>query len=313
MICTVTLNTALDKTILIDRLELGITNRVRESRLDPGGKGTDVSRVVVELGGETKALGFVAGDSGHYLHQVLTHHYTVKTDFIWLENQQTRTNTIIVDLSNNKQTMLNEAGPVVDENSLQMMAEKIKAHAKQSDYLVLAGSLPQGVPKDFYKQMIIATRESGAHPILDTDGEPLALGLEAAPFMVKPNLEEAGRLLKKQLNSRDDVVNAVKELHAKGIQYVILSMGSEGSIATDGKQIFHVRSPKVEMGSPVGCGDSVIGGFLVALSSGESFKAALELGTAAGAATATMPGTQLCRKEDVERLLPLVVSEELPF
>lgn len=313
MICTVTLNTALDKTIVIDRLELGITNRVRESRLDPGGKGTDVSRVIVELGGDTKALGFVAGDSGHYLHQVLTHHYMVKTDFIWLENQQTRTNTIIVDLSNNCQTMLNEAGPIVDEKSLHLMAEKIKAYAKQAEYLVFAGSLPKGVPQDFYKQMILVAHEAGTRPVLDTDGEPLALGIEAAPFMIKPNMEEASRLLKRELSTRADVIAAVKELHAKGIQYVIISMGSKGSIATDGKQLFHVHPPKVEMKSPVGCGDSVIGGFLFALSSGQDFKAALELGTAAGAATATMEGTQLCRKEDVERLLPLVVTEELPM
>lgn len=311
MISTVTLNTAVDRTLVLDRLEIGITNRVVESRIDPGGKGTDVSRVIVELGGNTKALGFVAGDSGHYLHGMLTHQYMVSTDFIWLEKQQTRTNTIIVDQSNNQQTMLNEAGPVVDEMSLNLMREKIKAHAKRSEFMVFAGSLPKGVPVDFYRELIEVSREAGAHPVLDTDGEPLRLGLEAVPYMIKPNLEEAGRLLGREVSSRDDVIQAVRDLHSKGITYVLISMGGDGLIATDGHQMFHVRPPKVELKSPVGCGDSVIGGFLVAIRRGESFKAALELGTAAGAGTAIMPGTQLCQKEDVDRFLPLVVTEEL--
>lgn len=311
MISTVTLNTAVDRTLILDRMEIGITNRVIESRIDPGGKGTDVSRVIVELGGNTKALGFVAGDSGHYLHGMLTHQYMVPTDFIWLEKQQTRTNTIIVDLSNNRQTMLNEAGPVVDEVNLNLMREKIRTYAKRSEFIVFAGSLPKGVPADFYQEMIRVSREAGAHPVLDTDGDPLRLGLKATPYMIKPNLEEAGRLLGREISGRDDVIQAVKDLHQQGIRYVLISMGGDGMVATDGEQLFHVRPPKVEMKSPVGCGDSVIGGFLVAISRGESFKAALELGTAAGAATAIMPGTQLCQKADVDRFLPLVVSEAL--
>lgn len=311
MISTVTLNTAVDRTLILDRMEIGITNRVVESRIDPGGKGTDVSRVIVELGGETKALGFVAGDSGHYLHGMLTHQYMVSTDFIWLEKQQTRTNTIIVDLSANRQTMLNEAGPVVDEINLNLMREKIRAHAKRSKYMVFAGSLPQGVPASFYRDMIEISREAGAHPVLDTDGEPLRLGLEATPYMIKPNLEEAGRLLGREVANREEVVRAVRELHDRGIKYVLISMGGDGLIATDGSQMLLVRPPKVELKSPVGCGDSVIGGFLVAISRGDSFRSALELGTAAGAATAIMPGTQLCHKEDVDRFLPMVVTEEL--
>ncbi|HEX2953412.1 MAG TPA: 1-phosphofructokinase [Bacillota bacterium] len=311
MICTVTLNTAVDRTIVLDRMEIGVTNRVRESRIDPGGKGTDVSRVIVELGGETKALGFVAGESGHYLHQVLTHTYLVQTDFIWLEKQQTRTNTIIVDLESNQQTMLNEAGPIVDEISLNLMREKIRVQAKHCQYVVFAGSLPKGIPVDFYKEMIREVREAGAHPILDTDGDPLRLGLEAVPYLIKPNQEEISRLLGREIKSRDEIVQAVKELHAQGIQYVLVSMGGDGMIATDGKECFHVRPPKIDLKSPVGCGDSVIGGFLVAHSAGQSFLDALKLGTAAGAATATMPGTQLCQRPDVERLLPGVTVETL--
>lgn len=311
MICTVTLNTAVDRTIVLDRLEMGVTNRVKESRIDPGGKGTDVSRVIVELGGATKALGFVAGESGHYLHQVLTHTYMVKTDFIWLEKQQTRTNTIIVDMASNQQTMLNEAGPTVDEVSLELMREKIKAHAKRSQFVVFAGSLPRGIPASFYQEMIEEVHKLGSHPVLDADGEPLRLGLEAVPYMIKPNREEISRLLGREITNRDEIVAAVKELHGRGISYVLVSMGGDGMIATDGKQVLLVRPPKVEMKSPVGCGDSVIGGFLVALSMGQSFECALRLGTAAGAATATMPGTQLCQNADVEMLLPGVTVEEL--
>ena len=311
MISTITLNTAVDKTIILNRMEIGVTNRVVESRIDPGGKGTDVSRVIVELGGDTKALGFVAGDSGHYLHRVLTHHYLVKTDFIWLEDQQTRTNTIIVDLESDRQTMLNEAGPTVDDVSLDLMREKIRASAKQSEYMVFAGSLPQGVPTDFYREMIQIAKEAGSKTVLDADGEPLHLGLESVPYMIKPNMEEAGRLLGRELSTDKEIIAGIKELHDRGIKYVLISMGSRGLIATDGRQMLHVRPPKVEMKSPVGCGDSVIGGFLVALSQGQDFRMALELGTAAGAATAIMPGTQLCQREDVERFLSGVTVQEL--
>ncbi len=309
MIITLTLNPAVDQTVFVSRLALGDVNRFRESQLDPAGKGINVSRMAHRLGWPTIAFGFLAGEIGLIAQKALedegVQHHFVRAP------GQTRLNVTVIDESTGTATSLYGPGPRVELPYLARLDEVFRFWLQAGRVLVLAGSLPPGVPGDAYASYTRLAREQGVKTILDADGEPLRLGVEAEPALIKPNVAEAERLLGRALPDLPAVVAGARELASRRIETVVISLGARGAVCVQGERAWLAAPPEVERRSTVGSGDSLVAGLAVALACGHSIVEGLRQGTAAGAATAMTSGTSLGTAEQVRALLPQVRIEEL--
>ena len=196
MIYTVTLNPALDKTVEIPGMALDTVNRITEMRTDPGGKGINVSKVIAKLGGDSRAVGILGGESGRTLEKLLENE-NFTTQFRFVEGQ-TRTNIKIIDRVGHTNTDINEPGLTVTDADLDALLNDLLAEVHAGDIVVLAGSLPKGASQDTYRVWTSACKKAGARVFLDADGALLAEGLKAAPYLIKPNDDELSRLAGKK-------------------------------------------------------------------------------------------------------------------
>jgi 6-phosphofructokinase 2 len=309
MIATVTLNPSLDKTATVEELVVDEANRWTSLRRDPGGKGINVSRVIHELGGETIAYGFIGGFDGEALKHLLRQQ-GVPFDFTPIKGE-IRSNFIITDLKTRRQTRIDAPGPHISRDELRKFIDKITRIKTKPDFLILAGSVPPGVPADIYRQLIETAKESGIKTVLDSDNKWLKEGIKAKPNVIKPNVHEAEELLEIQLRDEAAIIDVVKALVSKGIEVATISRGKDGLIVATKEKVLKVTSPQVEVRSTVGAGDSAIAGLVLKLSQGQGIEEASQWAAAAGTAATLTPGTELCRREDVERLLPQVKVERL--
>ena len=310
MIATVTLNPSLDRTVTVEELIIDETNRWTSLRRDPGGKGINVSRVIHELGGETVAYGFIGGIDGETLKHLLKQD-KVPFDFTPISGE-IRSNFIITDLKTRRQTRIDAPGPNVSKDELGKLIDKITHIKPKPDFLVFAGSVPPGVPDDIYKRLIIAkAKKNGIKTVLDSDDSWLKEGIKARPDVIKPNVHEAEELLGTELKDEAAIIQAAKILIARGIEIAVISRGKDGLIVVNGEKILKVTPPQVEVHSTVGAGDSAVAGLVLKLSQGHEIEEASRWAAAAGTAATLTPGTELCRREDVERLLPQVKVERL--
>jgi 6-phosphofructokinase 2 len=309
MIATVTLNPSLDKTVTVEDLVIDEANRWTSLRRDPGGKGINVSRVVHELGGETIAYGFIGGIDGETLKHLLNQQ-RVTFDFTPIKGE-IRSNFIITDLKTHCQTRIDAPGPHILSNELKKLTQKLTHIKPKPDFLVFAGSVPPGVPADIYRQLIEKAKKSGIKTVLDSDNKWLKEGIKAKPNVIKPNVHEAEELLETHLRDEAAIVEAVKTLVNEGIEVVVISRGKDGLVVANREKILRVMPPQVEVRSTVGAGDSTIAGLVLKLSQGYEIGEAARWAAAAGTAATLTPGTELCRRKDVEKLLPQVKVEAL--
>lgn len=299
MITTVTLNPAVDRTILIHDFQPGKVNRIEASHQDAGGKGINVSKVVTSLGGKTLATGLLGGKNGQWIHEALLSH-GIATDFIWIEGE-TRTNIKIVDLSSNENTDINDRGSQVPPETLGILLDKVKELAKVSSVMVFSGSLPQGLPLDTYGQMIQIAKEAQCRTILDAEGEALLQGIEAAPYMIKPNIHELEHTFQVTIRDQQDVIRCGKQLIDKGVQLVVVSLGEEGALLISETEILAAQALPSEIKSTVGAGDSMVGAFALGFHHGLPLEATFQL--AIGAATACIRrGTVFNDPEEILQL-----------
>lgn len=309
MIVSLTLNPAVDKTLFLPWVALGVVNRVTSSQIDPGGKGINVSRVVHRLGRPTVAFGFLAGRLGAIVAQALDEE-GVAHRFAWVEGE-TRLDVVVVDAASGVATKLYDRGPEIPAERLAALLADVRCWLSAARVLVVAGSLPPGVPTSVYGDLLSEASRVGVHTILDADGETLRHGLGGRPSLIKPNVAEAEALLGRSLPDLPDVTRAARELLGRGVGTVVISMGRRGSICATGGRTFHLEPPAIEARSTVGSGDSLVAGIAIAMAEGRDIVEGLRLGTAAGAATAMAPGTHLGTREDIERLVATVTIREL--
>lgn len=304
MIITLTVNPAIDLSVTLEELLPGDANRVQASRSDPGGKGINVSRALLELGCESLAMGCVSGARGRFIEQSLRE-LGIYTDFLHTPGQ-TRTNITILDRKHDTTTTLNEPGPETDAHHVQSLLQRLKKQLKEGDWLVIGGSIPPGMTPHFYGEVITLASGLGVRCILDADGEPLMHGIAAKPYLVKPNRSEVARLLGRIPRSKEPLLDAAEQIHDTGVEVVVLSQGIQGAIMVSNEGAWRAYAPAVPAISSVGSGDAMVAGLVQVLSQGGSLEKALSVGAAAGAAAALTPGTQPCRQADVLRLLPRV-------
>jgi len=306
MIYTLSLNPALDVELTVPELRFDTVLRSGGSRVDPGGKGFNVSRALKALGVESIALGLVGGRAGEQLVEELAAQ-GITGRFVRVAGE-TRTNFSVVDRAHAHSFKVNQPGPTASPQEQAALLAEIERLAAPGDWWVLSGSLPPGVPATFYAEIIRLVQAVRGRAARDSSGEALRLGCAAGPALIKPNLEEARELLR-----RTELSLAERpEIHALGARRVLVSMGEAGAVLSDGRKTWLAESPRVQARNPIGAGDALIAGAIWALSRGEPPDAALAWGVACGAAAAGLDGTAAGDFETVSALRNQVRPRRLP-
>lgn len=301
MILTVTLNAAIDKRYVVDGFQVGEVNRVRECAYTPGGKGLNVSKPAAIAGARVVATGFVGGHAGHYIEDSLKP-FGIESAFYHLE-AESRSCINIWDAVNHVQTEFLEPGFTVTEADFKGFLEKFRVLAEGAAVVAMSGSVPKGLDGSAYQRLVAICRELGKKVILDTSGALLSMGIEAKPTMIKPNLDEIRMLTGKRCDHLEDMLNAAREIHEKGVEVVAVSLGGDGSFVVSNEGSFRAKVPKIDAVNTVGCGDSMIAGFALGFSEGLSIEETLRKASAISAAAALREETGFFVKEDMERIL----------
>ena len=309
MIYTLTLNPAVDRELTVPAMEFDSVLRARESRVDFGGKGFNVSRLLKGMGADSTAVGFLGGRAGELLQDGLQS-LGIGTDFVWVPGE-TRTNVSIVTQSHDHYIKVNEKGPLVDAGKQRELLDKIDLLATPGDWWVLAGSRPPGIADDFYARIVNVLNKHDAYAILDTSGESLRLGCAEKPYLVKPNAEEAHVLTGLPVDSPSEIAAAAAEICSLGAKNVVVSMGKAGALLSTGEGMWLTHTPKIKEKNPIGAGDSMVGGLVWALTQQIPLKEALGWGVASGAATASLPGTEVGTPPLIEEFYSQVRYERL--
>ncbi len=309
MIYTVTLNPALDKEYRVPELLPNKILRASSVKIDFGGKGFNIARMLSTFDADCAALGFIGGHTGSILREGLKSN-GIKTDFVEISGE-TRTNISAVSDKDRSYVKINEAGPEILPEEIEQLLQKVEELIHPEDWWIMSGSLPRGVPHDIYAQMIQRINRGKARAILDSSGEALNYGCMAKPFLIKPNVEELTHIT--DLNVQDALAleEALSRIHAMGVKNIILSAGKEKAICSNGNQRWVGIPPKVDEINPIGAGDAMLAAIVYRLSREDSLPEAFRWGLAAGSVAASLPGTMMPGLSDVEKLLEkVVVCEE---
>jgi len=300
MIITVTLNPALDKTIEIDEFKIGNVNRIASTRVDVGGKGINVSKVIKELQNKSLVLGFLGGSSGNQIKRYLDDS-KIKNDFLYI-NGETRTNLKIYDKVNNTHTDINENGPSINSGDITNIKKKIMEYCNEKSLVVLSGSVPTGADSCIYGELIKDIKDKGGKVILDADGDMLMQGMKAGPYLVKPNIDELEKAFGISIDNENKIIEISKKILEYGVKYVVISLGGEGSMFISRDKIAKVAGLQVEVKSTVGAGDSMVAAMAVAIENNYDFEETIKLACATSTANVMTEGTQTGKFEDIEKL-----------
>lgn len=304
MILTVTLNAAIDKRYVVEGYQVGEVNRVKECAYVPGGKGLNVSKPAAIYGAEVVATGFVGGHAGNYIEEALEP-FGIRGAFYHVA-AESRSCINIWDTVNHVQTEFLEPGFTLTEADFQGFVEKFQELAAQADVITMSGSVPKGLDGTAYQRLVKIGKEAGKPVILDTSGKLLEMGIEAAPTMIKPNIDEIRMLTGRHCDNLDEMLEAAEEIHKGGVDVVAVSLGADGSFVVCDDGVYQAKVPKIDAVNTVGCGDSMIAGFALGFSEGLPMEEILRKASAISAASAMREETGFFVKEDMERIYPEV-------
>lgn len=309
MIFTVTLNPAIDKTVVIENFNAGHVNRVASVREDPGGKGINVSKCLKNLGIQSTAAMILAGNTGDRLEEMLQ---KMGIPVLQLRAEgQSRTNLKIIDPCKKENTDINEPGPVVSEGLLEALKFAIGSRVQPGNIVILSGSLPAGVDRGLYGDWTAYFRSLGACVYLDADGEPMQKGMVAIPYMIKPNDAELAALLGKTSLTLEEMIQEGKRLRDAGIEEIVISLGGDGALFVSKEGVFRAEGLPVEVKSTVGAGDSMVAAMAYAHAEKLSRETRIRLAVAMGAASVMQDGTQPPEAELVWKLADQVKITKL--
>ena len=304
MIITVTMNPAIDKTVEVEQLERGSLNRLKNVITDAGGKGINVSKTIKALGGETIATGFSGGAGGSLIEKVLKEQ-GIKADFVEIKNE-VRTNLKVLE-AHGFVTELNEPGPVVSQEELEQLTQKLTGYAGEGVIFILAGSIPGGIRKTVYGELIGKLKEKGARVFLDADGELFIHSLEAGPDYIKPNRTELEEYYHMDYRADEkELVKMGEKLLEKGIRMAAVSLGQMGALFITKDRVVKCPGLRVEAHSTVGAGDAMVAALAYGLDKGLTLEECAKLGLAASAGAVTTKGTKPPSRELVDELIKKV-------
>jgi 1-phosphofructokinase/tagatose 6-phosphate kinase len=311
MIITVTLNPALDKTLEVPNFTPGRRHRTVDQVTMPGGKGVNVARAIKRLGQPVIATGLAGGATGTRIVEALNGE-AILNSFVRIR-EESRTNTAVLDPTTGLQTEINERGPAVSPQELDLFHEKLLYLAKGASMCVFAGSLPRGIEPDLYATLIREVKKLGVATVLDTEGEPLRLAVRADPDIVSPNELEAEELVGQEFNDVEDRAQAVIEMTRLGAGEAIMTVadGCYAHVLDDGPALFRVSVEEVEARSRIGSGDAFLAGYVAARYAERTPVECLRYGVACGAESIQHFGAGVIDPPKVDRLLNEVDSERL--
>lgn len=307
MITTVCMNPSFDKTAETDKVNVGDVTRLRNVRVDIGGKGVNVAIVLRRLNEAARCVGCLGEENAERFLRMIARE-DVAFDYISVPGE-VRTNLKMMD--HNKQAVIeiNEPGVSMNEEQIQQFLLLLKEKSADSQYVVLSGRLPDGCSANTYQRCMQAL--DGKKVVLDTAGESLLHGIKERPYLIKPNLPEMQTIMRKELRTLREIRDAAMFLIDYGAQNVVVSMGKTGAVFVNEKKTLFAPALRVEARSTVGAGDAMVGGILTGLMRGANLTEAFKFGVAAGAASVMTDGTQLVRKADFDVLLPKVTVQEV--
>ena len=313
MIVTVTMNAAVDRTLTVPNFLLGQRHRASQVLTLAGGKGINIARALKRLDVPVVATGLAGGRTGVRIVEELTAE-AILNDFVRI-GEESRTSTAVVDPTANTYTEINEWGPEVRGQELEVLQEKLFYLARGADVVVFAGTLPRGVAEDFYAEITRELNRRGVRIVLDTEGEPLRLGAGAEPYLVAPNQFEAEGLIGQELTEEEEVVQALEVIAELGSRNVVITQES-GCYALfreerGAAKRYRATAPRVEALSAVGAGDVLLAGFLAALFEQRPAEEALRMAVAAGAASTLEIGAGRFEPREAGRLVDGVEVVEL--
>lgn len=309
MIFTVSLNPALDKTLTLPGFAVNTVNRVQHARLDPGGKGINVSKTVKALGGDTLAIGVLGGAAGGYIKAALDA-MELPNDVI-ITKEPTRTNIKIVDPVLQTNTDINEPGFPISQETLQLVWKKLTQVVRPGDTVVFAGKNPPAMADDCLAHWITQLRSLDVRTCVDTVGKPMALALEAQPDIIKPNKLELSEIMGRPMNTEAEILSAARELTARGVGLVAASMGDEGAVFVTKDQSLRGYTPKVRVASTAGAGDAMMAALAYYTSAGCSLEETARRAIAVSVASVTFDGSQAAELDSILPLIDRVRLEQL--
>ena len=304
MILTVTLNTGIDRTIFIKDFAWNRTIRASQTVPGMGGKATDASWILGELGYANTAMGFAAGDTGRQMERMLQSR-GCHTDFTWVAGE-TRTNIVIISEAGKGQSTIVTDGLVINSEDIELFSRKYQAALLEASCVLIGGSLPRGVDPSFYARLIKQARSAGLPVVFDANGPGLQAGLEGHPTTVKPNIDEISDLAGQPVRTIRSAYEQGRILQVRYGTSFIITLGKGGALAVLPDRAYRIPVLKIPVISTAGAGDAVLAGLAAALSRGKPIDEGLRLGFAAATAVCLTPATADCRRKDIERLLPQV-------
>lgn len=308
MILVVNLNASVDKRYEIADIQKGKVMRARNVENTPGGKGLHVANVATILKEDCIVTGLLGGKSGEFIEEKLKD-YGIRQDFVKISGDTRECLAFITD--DLIQTEILEPGPEVSGNEQKTFLNKYMELLERSTVVVASGSVPRNVPKNFYRKLIELSNSKGKKFLLDTSGELLKEGIEGKPYFIKPNRDEIEALTGRKITCKEDAIREIKDFQAKGIKFVAISLGVEGSVAGYEGKFYNVTIPKVDAVNPVGSGDSYVGGIAIAIQRGYEVKDALKFASACGTANAMEKETGFVTESVVNDLFHKIIVEEL--
>lgn len=299
-ILTVTLNPCIDKTLSVERVVADRKLAGRDVHEYPGGGGINVARVITRFGGEVQALWSCGGDMGSRVGRLLdSEHLSHRPIPI---DGEVRQNVIVTDRSTGEQYRFGMPGPRLSEAERLRWIEALRAVPTSVEYVVISGSLPDAAPVEWFGDLLRAVPR-GARIIVDTKQDALRRALEVGVYLIKPNLGELEEVIGREMLHDEEIQRAAREIiERRGAEVVLVSLGRAGAILVTAQGADHFASPAVPVRSKVGAGDSMVGAVTAALGEKRPLEEAARFGVAAGAAAVMNDGTELCRREDTERL-----------
>jgi 6-phosphofructokinase 2 len=295
------MNPSLDKNVRLEHVVAERKLRCEQPRYEPGGGGINVSRAIDRLGGTSLAVYPAGGAIGEMLEDLLDaqdlEHWRIEVEGM------TRENLTVFEETSDRQFRFGMPGPALQEQEWQRCLDVLSTVEPRPDYLVASGSLPPGVPVDFYARVAHCIKESGCRLIVDTSDDELRAAAEAGVYLLKPNMRELGQLAGHQIEGEDEQVDVAREIvRREQAQAVAVSLGAAGAVLVSEGKTTRLRAPTVRIRSKIGAGDSMVAGIVWSLAQGWDLVEAARYGVAAGSAAVMTPGTELCRREDTERL-----------
>jgi 6-phosphofructokinase 2 len=306
-IVTMTVNPSVDKSTRVAHVTAEQKLYCKPPQFDPGGGGVNVARAIKKLGGESLLLYPVGGLTGKML-QTLLDKESLNHRYFPIEGS-IRESLVVLEESTGLQYRFGMPGPGFQEQEWEQFLTAMSVMDPVPEYLVASGSLPPGVPVDFYAQVARLGKNRGAKVIIDVAGEALKKALEEGVYLIKPNIREFGELVGKKIHEESQIKAAAQQLVKNGrCELLVISLGAAGALMVSEGVAERILPPTVPIVSKVGAGDSMVAGIVLSLAHGRSPRESVFFGVAAGAAAVMTPGTELCRKEDAERLFESMVS-----